>query len=113
MSQEQEQEQVIEPTEQTTQTGTIEEPPKENKPRGRPRKEKPPKPPRVNKTADIHEYMRQYYIEKIQKERTNCICKICNKDFNTAYALNRHHQSNKSCMLIKLQQRLDTMMTEA
>ena len=104
-------EQIEQPTEQT------EEEPKIKRPRGRPRKnpQPPPKIPkeeRIKKTENMSMYMKAYYVAKLQKDRNECICHNCNKNFNTAYALKRHHKTSQACMLIKLKTKLNNLLND-
>ena len=66
----------------------------------RPRKEKPPKEPRVKKWADDPiAYCKRYYQEKVKKRS---VCEICKAEFTSICAYKRHQRHNKSCKLKKL-----------
>ena len=82
--------------------------------RGRPKK--PPPPPKEPKQGpqslyltDRLAYHRKYYSERVRRTTS---CDICNKIFNTKYALRRHLITNKTCMVIKLSTRLEEMQKE-
>ena len=54
-------------------------------------------------------YMKTYYVAKLQKDRSECVCNMCKRNFNTVYALKRHHKLSQACMLIKLKQEIETL----
>ena len=88
-----------EATEQTRERSRSQEKEK-NKRTSRPRKEKPPKEPRVKKWADDPiAYTKRYYQEKVKK---HTVCDICKSEFTSICAYRYHQKHNKTCKLKKL-----------
>ena len=41
------------------------------------------------------------------KDRSECVCNVCNKSFTTDYALSRHKATNDKCLIIRLKDQLN------
>ena len=93
----------------TVHDETVEQTPKEKRPRGRPRKPTPPpKPPKEKKPSlykdNKAEWFKQYYRQKVIKQ---CKCETCGTEFCTEANLRRHEGRNKFCMILRLQKHLE------
>ena len=83
-----------------------EEPGQMKKKMGRPRIH-PTKPPKYKKSSlyldDRKAYFRQYYS---MRTKTILVCPSCGAEFSCQSSYNIHARHNKSCMKLRLQQRI-------
>ena len=88
----------------TQNEGVVEEPEQVKKKMGRPRIH-PMKPPKEKKPSlyldDPKAYFRQYYS---MHTKTILICPTCDSEFSCKSSYTIHARTNKSCMILRLQQ---------
>ena len=90
----------------TQNESVVEEPEQVKKKMGRPRIH-PMKPPKENKSSwyldDPKAYLRQYYS---MHTKTILICPTCNSEFSCKSSYTIHAKTNKSCLILRLQELL-------
>ena len=90
----------------TQKEAVVEEPEQVKKKMGRPRIH-PMKPPKEKKPSlyldDPKAYFRQYYS---MPTKTMIICPTCNSEFSCKSSYTIHAKTNKSCLILRLQELL-------